>query len=117
MDNPYPSGADICMGGTEGTDYYEIAMPNQTPVTVMDAHTAEEEFGCRSCGRLVCDVCAIMGDGGWVRSVNGSVGRERERERRWGGGSESESERECLGCRIDRGKKGVKWVGGIGWMP
>lgn len=96
---------DIFMGGTEGQDYYDKAMQ----IPTIDAHTAEEEFGCRSCGRLVCDVCAVMGDGG------GWVGKERARH--WRSGSGSESERECLGCRIDRGKKGVTWVGGIGWMP
>lgn len=83
------------MGGTES----DIVIP------VMDARTAEEEFGCSSCGRLVCDVCAVVGE----RGRESGWGKERH----WG----SESERECLSCAIDRGKKGVKWVGGIGWMP
>lgn len=97
------------MGGTD-TDTNTDMMARE------DTHTAEL-FGCRSCGRLVCDVCAVVegrGDGGREVGMGmgcGGGGRTRE----IGTGS---SERECLGCRISRGKKGgVKWIGGIGWMP
>ncbi len=59
--------ADIWMGGTD----QELMMDR-----------VAEFFGCRSCGRQVCDVCAVVENG-----------------------------RECLGCRIERGKKGDGWVG------
>ncbi|KAL2038354.1 hypothetical protein N7G274_009003 [Stereocaulon virgatum] len=44
------------------------------------------EFGCQSCGKRVCGMCAVVEVG---------VGRE------------------CLHCRTSSRKK---WVGGIGWM-
>lgn len=118
--NSSPTDADICMGG----------MDSDIVMTVMDAQAAEEEFGCRSCGRLVCDVCAVVGEGkaGWGKDGRREGGWERDgrmgesgwgrdggrgREPHWG----NESERECLGCTIERGRKGVRWIGGIGWMP
>ena len=44
------------------------------------------EYGCRSCGRRVCDLCAVV-----------EVGAGRE----------------CLQCRTSSRKK---WVDGIGWI-
>jgi len=68
-ETPLPSiDGDTCMGGMD------------------DGNTGRAEYACRSCGRRVCGVCAVVEVG---------IGRE------------------CLQCRTSTRKK---WVGGIGWM-
>ena len=63
-----PFDVDVFMGGMDDED------------------AKGAEFGCQSCGRRVCGMCAVVEVG---------VGRE------------------CLQCRTSSRKK---WVGGIGWM-
>ena len=62
----------------------------------MDGVEGEGDYVCGSCGKRVCDGCAVVGVGGGNR-------------------------RDCLGCltgtKTGRGTGGLTWVGGIGWCP
>lgn len=77
----------------------DIDMSSAVTLTTktMDDAVVAELFGCRNCARLVCEMCALVE----------------------GGSRQEPMERECLSCRIERGRGAgrVRWVGGIGWMP
>lgn len=79
-----PVADDVNMGGVDRMD-----------LNGMVDDDVGQEFACRACKRMVCEICAVV---------------------------ETGAGRECLGCRTSGRRDGgqgarTHWVGGIGWMP